>query len=67
MKQKALKQAGLEEADVLLLIQERAMARRNQDYLKSDKIRDKLARKGIALMDVGNDTIWRPCLVGQHY
>ena len=66
LKDKALKRAGLVEAHVLLLIQERAMARRNKDYLKSDQIRDELARKGITLIDIGSDTIWRPYHVGQH-
>ena len=50
------------EDDVKLFIEERVVARRNKDYSKSDKIRDKLANMGIALMDVGDATIWRPCL-----
>ncbi|KAF7833736.1 cysteine--tRNA ligase 2, cytoplasmic-like isoform X1 [Senna tora] len=38
------------------------MARRNKDYSMSDNIRNQLAEHGIALMDVGTDTIWKPCL-----
>lgn len=38
------------------------MARKNKDFAKSDQIRAELTTKGIALMDVGKETIWRPCL-----
>ncbi|KAF7844775.1 cysteine--tRNA ligase 2, cytoplasmic-like [Senna tora] len=61
-KDKALKRAGLVEDDVLRLIEERTQARINKDFPKSDKIRADLTVKGIALMDVGNETIWRPCI-----
>lgn len=62
LKDKALKRAGLEENDVLHLIEERALARKNKDFSKSDQIRADLTVKGIALMDVGKETIWRPCV-----
>jgi len=62
LKEKALKRAGLVENDVLHLIEERTLARKNKDFSKSDQIRADLTVKGIALMDVGKETIWRPCV-----
>ena len=62
MKDKALKRAGLTEDEVLHLIDERTQARINKDFAKSDKMRADLATKGIALMDVGNEITWRPCI-----
>ena len=50
------------EDEVLHLIEERKQARINKDFPKSDRIRTDLTAKGIALMDVGNETIWRPCI-----
>lgn len=38
------------------------MARKNKEFSRGDKIRSELAAKGIALMDVGSETIWRPCV-----
>ncbi|KAI4357789.1 hypothetical protein L6164_001715 [Bauhinia variegata] len=61
-KDKALKRAGLVEDDVLNLIEERTQARNNKDFAKSDKIRADLTQKGIAFMDVGKETVWRPCI-----
>lgn len=62
LKDKALKRAGLTEQDVLSFIEERAMARKNKDFSRSDQIRADLTAKGIALMDVGKETVWRPCV-----
>lgn len=62
LKDKALKRAGWEESYVLNQIEERKLARENKDFLKSDQIRASLTLKGIALMDVGKETIWRPCI-----
>ncbi|TYG64857.1 hypothetical protein ES288_D06G140400v1 [Gossypium darwinii] len=62
LKEKALTRAGLVEDDVIHLINERAEVRRNKDFLKSDQMRAHLQAKGIALMDVGTKTIWRPCV-----
>ncbi|KAK4769628.1 hypothetical protein SAY86_027778 [Trapa natans] len=61
-KQKALKRAELEVADIERLIEERALARKNKEFAKSDQIRAELTEKGIALMDLGNRTEWRPCI-----
>lgn len=60
LKDKALKRAGLIEGDVLNLIEERAVARKNKEYSKGDQIRKELFEKGIALMDEGDKTFWRP-------
>ncbi|XP_057961080.1 cysteine--tRNA ligase 2, cytoplasmic-like isoform X2 [Malania oleifera] len=60
LKSKALKRAGMTEDDVLRLIEERTLARKSKDYSKSDRIREELTAKGISLMDVGEETFWRP-------
>ncbi|KAJ6982149.1 hypothetical protein NC653_025303 [Populus alba x Populus x berolinensis] len=62
LKGKALKRAGLTEDDVMSLIEDRAVARKSQDFKKSDQIRTDLSARGIALMDVGKETVWRPCV-----
>ncbi|KAF5202965.1 Cysteine--trna ligase [Thalictrum thalictroides] len=62
LKDRALKRAGLTEEDVVSLIEERVQARKNREYEKSDQIRLDLSAKGIALMDLSNETIWRPCV-----
>lgn len=43
-------------------IEERMIARDNKEFSKSDQIRHDLATKGIALMDIGKETVWRPCV-----
>ncbi|XP_051146084.1 cysteine--tRNA ligase 2, cytoplasmic-like isoform X2 [Andrographis paniculata] len=65
LKDRALKRAGLTEEDILHSIDERTLARKNKEFGKSDQIRADLATKGVALMDIGNDTIWRPCVPAQ--
>ncbi|XVE72341.1 hypothetical protein DITRI_Ditri11bG0031900 [Diplodiscus trichospermus] len=62
LKEKALTRAGLVEDDVVRIINERTEVRRNKDFLKSDQMRSELQAKGIALMDAGTETIWRPCV-----
>ncbi|XP_031385301.1 cysteine--tRNA ligase 2, cytoplasmic-like [Punica granatum] len=62
LKQKALRRADLQQADVERLIRERALARKNKEFAKSDQIRASLMAKGIALMDLGENTDWRPCV-----
>ncbi|KAK3189289.1 hypothetical protein Dsin_028850 [Dipteronia sinensis] len=62
LKAKALKRAGLVEEDVLRLIEERVTARKNKDFARSDQVRADLSAKGIALMDEGRETSWRPCV-----
>ncbi|KAL8456424.1 hypothetical protein ACS0TY_034581 [Phlomoides rotata] len=62
LKDKALRRAGVTKDDVLRSIEERMLARKNKGFSKGDQIRSDLAAKGIALMDVGKETIWRPCV-----
>ncbi|KAI3854660.1 hypothetical protein MKX03_005256 [Papaver bracteatum] len=57
---KALIRAGLERGDVISLIEERTQARKAGNYERSDQIREDLKAKGIALLDVGDQTAWRP-------
>ncbi|KAG5603854.1 hypothetical protein H5410_025346 [Solanum commersonii] len=63
-KERALKRAELTEEDVLHAIEERALARKNKDFARSDQIRTDLAAKGISLMDITGttETAWRPCV-----
>ncbi|PKA66331.1 cysteinyl-tRNA synthetase [Apostasia shenzhenica] len=61
LKEKALKRAGFTETEVEQRIEERNIARKNKEYEKSDKVREELYVKGIALMDEPKGTIWRPC------
>lgn len=60
LKKLALKRAGLTEHDVQQRIKERAGARASKDFARSDAIRAELADLGIALMDGGDGTMWRP-------
>lgn len=62
LKDKALKRAELREDEIMNLIEERAVARKNKMFSRGDEIRSELAAKGIALMDVGKETVWRPCV-----
>jgi len=71
---KAPKQDLLEKAELLLglslnnrpdinesskeLIKQREEARKNQDWHKSDELRDELTKDGIGLRDTDNGTIW---------
>ncbi|XP_042033271.1 cysteine--tRNA ligase 2, cytoplasmic-like isoform X1 [Salvia splendens] len=65
LRDKALRRAELTEEDILQSIEERTLARKNKEFSRSDQIRSDLAAKGIALMDVGNGTVWRPCVPAQ--
>ncbi|KAL6996075.1 cysteine--tRNA ligase, partial [Sarracenia purpurea var. burkii] len=37
-----------------------AMARKSKDFKRGDVIRSEVVAKGIALMDLGKETMWRP-------
>ncbi|CAN6929400.1 unnamed protein product [Brassica oleracea] len=65
MKQKTLTRAGLSEEDIEQKIEERIMARQKKEFEKSDQIRAELTVHGIALMDIGKETVWRPCFPSQ--
>ncbi|WP_125980548.1 cysteine--tRNA ligase [Loigolactobacillus iwatensis] len=53
------KAAGLLDAEVEQLIEDRNTARTNKDYARSDEIRDELKEQGIALEDTAQGTRWR--------
>lgn len=55
----ALNRAGVTEADLLAKIEERKSARDAKDFAESDRLRDELSARGIALMDGAKDA-WRP-------
>ncbi|XP_019174009.1 PREDICTED: cysteine--tRNA ligase, chloroplastic/mitochondrial isoform X1 [Ipomoea nil] len=62
LREKALKRAKLTEDQVFHKIEERASARKNKEYERSDAIRKELAVLGIALMDNPEGTTWRPTI-----
>ncbi|CAI0454588.1 unnamed protein product [Linum tenue] len=62
LRERALVRAGLKAEDVVRLIEERTTARKNEKFGISDKIRADFAAKGIALMDEGRETVWKPCV-----
>jgi len=51
--------AGLSDADIDALIEERTAARANKDFATSDRIRDELAGQGIILEDGPGGTTWK--------
>ena len=63
IKELALKRAGLSIDDLAARFRERAAARETKDYARSDQIRQELAALGVALMDGGDGTLWRPAAV----
>ncbi len=52
-------EGGLSDGEIDQLIIDRAEARKNKDWAKSDEIRDKLAEAGIILEDGANGTSWK--------
>ena len=57
-----LARAGLTQADVDEAVAKSAEARTAKDFAESDRIRDELGAKGVALMD-GGSQVWRPATV----
>ncbi len=51
-------QLEISAAEIEQLISERAIARKNRDFKRSDEIRDMLLRKGIQLLDSPQGTTW---------
>jgi cysteinyl-tRNA synthetase len=45
--------------EIETLIKERASARSRKDWHSADEIREKLAAKGIELIDTKTGTVWR--------
>lgn len=52
-------QAGLSDADIEALIAERAQARQDKNWARSDEIRDQLLADGVELLDSAQGTSWR--------
>lgn len=57
-KHEGISTAGISEADVQRLIDERLEARRQKNWVRADEIRDELAAKGIVLKDNPQGTEW---------
>jgi len=57
--QSASSVGGLSDSDIDDLIKERAEARKNKDFARSDEIRDQFAAEGILLEDGANGTTWK--------
>jgi cysteinyl-tRNA synthetase len=53
-----LKQKKLERASIDALVQERAQARQNKDFSKSDELRKQLTEMGIAVQDGPQGSEW---------
>ena len=51
--------AGLSVEQIEALIGQRVAARKNKQWVESDRIRDELKAKGVALEDAGGATTWR--------
>jgi cysteinyl-tRNA synthetase len=54
-----LAHSGYTEADMEEFIRHRQEARKNKDFARADEIRDKLAAKGIQLLDGPQGTTWK--------
>lgn len=50
---------GLSDADIEALIAERAQARQDKNWARSDEVRDQLLAEGIELLDSAQGTSWR--------
>jgi len=57
-KQEGMTTAGLSEADIQSLIDERLEARSQKNWARADEIRDELIAKGVALKDTPQGTEW---------
>jgi cysteinyl-tRNA synthetase len=53
------RRAGLDEAQIDRLIEERAAARRDRDFRRADEIRTEIERLGAILEDKPTGTVWR--------
>ena len=58
-KKEGLKKLNLSEEEILKLIEERNMARKEKNWKKADEIRNDLLSKGIILEDTPSGTIWK--------
>jgi cysteinyl-tRNA synthetase len=59
LKEKSQEAAGMKEAEIELLIDERTKARKSKDFKRADEIRDNLAQNGLILEDTPYGTRWQ--------
>jgi cysteinyl-tRNA synthetase len=58
-KKEGLKKLNLSEEEILKLIEDRNVARREKNWKRADEIRSALLSKGIVLEDTSTGTIWK--------
>lgn len=58
-KKEGLKKLGFSEEEILKLVEERNVSRKNKDWKKADDIRNDLLSKGIVLEDTSSGTNWK--------
>jgi cysteinyl-tRNA synthetase len=58
-KKEGLKKVNLSEEEILRLIEERNISRKEKNWKRADEIRNDLLSKGIILEDTPSGTIWR--------
>jgi cysteinyl-tRNA synthetase len=58
-REKGLKKLDLSEGEILQLIEERNLARRQKHWKRADEIRNLLLSKGIVLEDSSSGTQWK--------
>jgi cysteinyl-tRNA synthetase len=59
LRDRAAARRGIERTEVEARIRERAEARKNRDFARSDAIRDELLARGVVLMDGAGGTTWK--------
>jgi len=55
---KLMQKFNIDEAEVVRLVEERALARKNKDFAKSDEIRAALVKMNIAVSDTPDGSFW---------
>ena len=58
-KNKIIKKINITKQEILKMIDERNLARKNSDFKKADEIRDRLKRNNVDLEDTPQETIWK--------
>ena len=56
---KPVKETSIDEVVIKKLINERNLARKNKDFDKADKIRQKLNQMDIEIEDLADRTVWK--------
>jgi cysteinyl-tRNA synthetase len=58
-KQQPLEESGVSDEEIEALIAQRAQARQDKNWARSDEIRDQLLEAGVELLDSAGGTTWR--------